>query len=122
MQLRNQGVGYGTIAAQLGLLGSTVKTFCRRNHLQTKQIKNCIHCGNDIELKPQRANRKFCSDDCRRSWWKSHDYLKQRSTFYSITCECCGKTFESYGNDKRKYCDHACYINARYYRKGDAEI
>jgi hypothetical protein len=29
-------------------------------------------------------------------------------------CACCGITFNTIGNSKRKYCSHACYITERY--------
>ena len=31
---------------------------------------------------------------------------------------CCGKPFRAYGNSQRKYCCHACYVQARF-RGGD---
>ena len=32
---------------------------------------------------------------------------------YNLTCEYCGKEFESYGNKNRKYCSRACYVASR---------
>ena len=124
-RMRKQGVSYGNIAAHLGLSVNTVKSFCRRNKLQRSiepelktQSALCPHCGEDIEKEPKRTNRKFCSEKCRREWWKTHDHSKNRRAFYSFICACCGSDFESYGNNKRKYCGHACYIKARFCSEG----
>ena len=37
-----------------------------------------------------------------------------RRAIYECVCECCGKTFSSYGNKNRKYCSHSCYIKGRF--------
>ena len=38
---------------------------------------------------------------------------------YTFICPECGKEFTAYGNAKRKYCSHVCYIAARF-KGGDA--
>lgn len=115
---RLEGLGYGTIAARLGLSENTVKSFCRRNHLTGVASKEpvcvCRHCGQPLALLPKRKERKFCSETCRRAWWKAHQELVNRKAFYLITCAHCGKEFKSYGNRTRKYCSHACYIAQRF--------
>ena len=124
--LRENGAGYGSIAVQLGVSISTIKTFCRRNNLQRKDVedfkkgqgKYCRHCGHDITQQSMSTKRRYCSDQCRHAWWKAHDYPKKH-TFYTIICAHCGESFQSYGNINRKYCSHKCYISARYYRKKD---
>ena len=117
LQMRKRGLSYGSIAKQLNLNENTIKTFFRRGSF--KQIGlSCLLCGNDLLPTLKGRKRKFCSEECRRQWWKTHEELKNRKTFYTIICAYCGKTFESYGNKKKRYCNHACYINARYYDEG----
>ena len=115
---RMEGLGYGAIAVRLGLSENTVKSFCRRNHLTGVAAKEadtvCRHCGQSLAELPGRKGRKFCSEACRRAWWKAHPELVDRTAFYLMTCARCGKEFKSYGNQKRKYCSHACYIAARF--------
>lgn len=63
--------------------------------------------------------RVFCSDECRVKWWHEHpEKIKQRAV-YSFTCAGCGGQFTAYGNSRRKYCSHGCYIRARF-KGGDA--
>lgn len=57
---------------------------------------------------------KFCSDNCRTAWWNAHPEKVNRRAVYHFTCAHCGKPFTAYGNAKRKYCSHACYIADRY--------
>lgn len=112
---RMDGWGYGAIAKQMGISENTVKTFCRRNQLTSVEINAmagfCRECG---EALPGRSNQKFCNDDCRRAWWREHPELVERKAFYPVVCAYCGKEFKSYGQSKRKYCCHACYIAARF--------
>lgn len=120
--LRMEGLGYGAVAARLGLSENTVKSFCRRNHLTGAVAKEasmaCRHCGQPLAESPGRKGRKYCSEACRRAWWKAHPELVDRKAFYLMACARCGKEFESYGNKGRKYCSHGCYIAARF-GKGD---
>lgn len=115
---RMEGLGYGMIAARLELSENTVKSFCRRNHLTGVAAKEapttCRHCGMALSSLPGRKGRKFCSEACRRAWWKAHPELVNRKAFYLMTCAHCGKEFKSYGNRTRKYCSHACYIAVRF--------
>ena len=118
--LRSEGFGYGTIAKKLGISENTVKSFCLRNGLtgvaSKPVITACRYCGKELtqeEGRPIRA-RKFCSEACRRAWWKVHPELINKKAFYAATCAYCGKEFQSYGNRNRKYCSHHCYIMARF--------
>lgn len=115
---RMEGLGYGGIAARLGIPENTVKSFCRRNDLTgTATIEASMarrHCGQPLSGSPGRKGRKFCCEACRRAWWKANPELVDRRAFYRLACARCGKEFESYGNKGRKYCSHACYIAARF--------
>lgn len=72
--LRCEGLGYGAIAARLDISENTVKSFCRRNHLtgvaSKEPVLTCRNCGGPLPQKPKRKQRKFCSESCRRAWWK----------------------------------------------------
>lgn len=120
--LRCEGLGYGAIAARLDISENTVKSFCRRNHLTGVASKEpvlvCRNCGGPLPQKPKRKQRKFCSEACRRAWWKQHPELIHKAAFYPATCAHCGREFQSYGNKNRKYCSHACYIAARFKKGG----
>ena len=120
--LRGEGLGYRAIAARLGISENTVKSFCRRNNLTGVASKEppqvCRQCGQSLAKAPKRKERKFCSEACRRAWWKAHPELVDRKAFYTLACAECGKEFLSYGNQKRKYCSHACYIKARFQKGG----
>ncbi len=119
-ELRQQGLVYRRIAARLGISANTVKGFIYRKGItsqaaaKTKSEGCCPQCGADISLVKERKSRKFCSDACRHAWWKAHEHIIDRRAWYSCVCAGCGKAFKSYGNNKRKYCDHACYISDRY--------
>lgn len=122
--LRCEGLGYKAIASRLAISENTVKGFCRREGLSGDMpppISACRHCGVALEQTPKAKPKKFCSEACRRAWWKVRPYLSERRAFYSLTCAHCGKPFESYGNKNRKYCGHACYIEARFGKEGGHE-
>lgn len=113
--LRRDGVGYGHIAKEVGISINTVKSFCRRNGMASKPDGSvCENCGKPIAQNPGRKRKRFCSSACRNAWWNSHLYLVKHKANYVITCQNCGKTFTVYGDSKRKYCSHACYIAHRF--------
>ena len=121
-RLRGSGLGYGTIASRLGLPLSTVKTYCKRNSLspspcaadtQTDSLF-CPQCGKDVVQAGKRKPRRFCSEECRVTWWNCHKDLVTRKAVYGISCAGCGMMFESYGDRNRKYCSHTCYISTRF--------
>lgn len=111
-KLRFQGLGYKKIAQELGISENTVKSFCRRNPID-KSKKICMQCGKPIIRTPHKREKKFCSDKCRLDWWKEHPELINKKAVYQFTCIQCGQPFESYGNDKRKYCSRSCFATAR---------
>ena len=113
--LRCNGVGYGTIASQLGVSINTVKSFCRRHSLAAPPTDHlCGQCGRPITQNPGRKRKRFCSDACRNKWWNAHLELVKRKAVYTFTCPACGKKFTVYGNRHRKFCSHACYIAYRF--------
>lgn len=128
--LREKGYSYSKIAGVLDRSENTIKAFCRRNNLggvkasrvtakNEKSVK-CKQCEKELEQSEKGTRKKFCSDKCRRQWWKEHDYCIDRKAYYTLTCYECGNKFKSYGNKNRKYCSHNCYIKKRF-GKGDRE-
>jgi endogenous inhibitor of DNA gyrase (YacG/DUF329 family) len=124
LQMRQEGLKPNQIAADLGLSMNTVKSFYRRHALNSvnheKPIDrttgtSCKQCAKPLKQNLKSKPKKFCSDRCRREWWKANAAgSSNRKAFYQLTCSCCGKAFTSYGNNKRKYCSHRCYISDRF--------
>jgi endogenous inhibitor of DNA gyrase (YacG/DUF329 family) len=102
--------------AQLNLSANTVKFYCQRNAdtlnaLIHKDI--CKQCYAKLRRKPRQKPKTFCSDSCRYAWWAAHRDLLHRKAFYRQTCGGCGREFQAYGNDHRKYCSRRCFHAAR---------
>lgn len=130
-KMRLEGGGYIRIATELGISVNTVKSHCRRHGLhgdslesmktrqkedllRSAQYRKCRNCDTPVLQIPGRKAKLFCSDKCRNQWWNTHQNQVTRKAYYKITCACCGKTFMVYGNRRRKYCCHACYIMDRF--------
>ena len=122
--LRGEGLSYAEIARQVDASRDAVISFCRRNGLQ--EIKKpitavkiaaedvCRECGKPLVQVNGMKRRVFCSKECRVKWWKEHPEQLNQKAVYQYTCPHCGKPFSAYGNAKRKYCSHACYISDRF--------
>ena len=127
MELRMLGAGYGKIAQTLDISVNTVKSFCRRHNtekcIKEEQAKvsettQCENCKRPIQQMTKRKKKRFCCDACRNTWWNSHLELVKRKAIYEIRCLNCGNIFQVYGDRRRKYCCHDCYVEARF--KGGA--
>lgn len=129
--LRLKGVGYKAIAAVLGISRDTIRGYCKRNgldgdskvvslNLEEKKNQNliCACCNKVIKQKEHGRVRRFCSEECRRKWWNDNkDKRNKKDTAtYKYTCPHCDREFNSYGNKKRKYCSHNCYIKSRFWK------
>ncbi len=137
VEMRLNGIGYKSIGTVVGLSRDIVRNYCKSHNLSgyasalKKNVQSriesgeaCLYCGGTI-IKPKTGRpKKFCSEKCRREWWKNHPDQINRSeqAFYKLTCQCCGKTFRSYGNKNRKYCSHDCYIKNRFWRMEEDEV
>ena len=122
--LRGEGLSYAEIARQVNVSRDAVISFCRRNGLQ--EIKKprtavktavgdvCRECEKPLVQVDGMKRRVFCSKECRVKWWKEHPERLNQKAVYQYTCPHCGKSFSAYGNSKRKYCSHACYISDRF--------
>lgn len=121
--LATNGYGLRAIAEALCLSKDTVKSFCRRQGIKIGPTKGnekvgngvfCLNCGKALEQTKGKRRKVYCSEKCKNEWWnKRHRELGGKAT-YSLVCKGCGKEFKSYGNAKRKYCSHGCYIKHRF--------
>ena len=109
--LRSRGQTYLQIADNLGLSMNTVKSFCRRYDISKKLCKNC---GKPLVSTAKAKPKTFCSDRCRGVWWKNNRNQMHQKAIYQFTCINCHRSFDSYGNRKRKFCSRSCYISHRY--------
>ena len=131
-EMRLKGEGYRSIATATGLSRDSVRNYCKTHGIngfgeaaklnlqeQIKQGNACLLCGIVIKQPVRGRKKKFCSDACRREWWKKHpdDIEKKEAAIYKTTCIKCGLEFESYGNKNRKYCSQNCYIKDRFYEE-----
>ena len=130
IKLRATGNGYGKIAKSLGISLNTVKSFCRRNDINentviespitlTGETTYCENCGQPIRQIEKQKKKRFCCDKCRNVWWNSHLDQVKRKAVYHFKCLHCCKEFHVYGDKRRKYCSHACYIADRFKAGGN---
>lgn len=132
IKLRATGNGYGKIAQTLDISLNTVKSFCRRNDINgntmtepsvtlTGETTACENRGREIQQIAKRKKKRFCCDKCRNEWWNSHLDQVKRKDVYNFRCPHCGKEFKTYGDKRRKYCSHECYIADRFKGGGGDE-
>ncbi len=120
--LRENGCSYSIVAEETGLNRDTVKSFCRRHDLGGRRSGHgkdfppgvCPQCGAQIGRQAKTKPRRFCCDSCRRAWWSKHPDKGKKKAVYAFSCANCGVRFTAFGNSKRKYCCHSCYIAARF--------
>lgn len=130
IKLRGQGLGYKQIASMVNLSRDSVRSYCKYRGLtgyQTAVKVNmkemiergdaCMFCGGLIKKASTGRPRRFCSEECRRKYWKGHrnEGKKNDKAIYIRVCPYCNETFESYGNKHRKFCCHDHYIKYRFY-------
>lgn len=123
IRMRNKGMSFSQISDIIALSRNTVKSFCRRQNItvqsetSTENISDkfiCKQCGKELHPMQGRKTPKFCSPYCRTKWWNSHPDKVNRKAIYKFICANCGKPFTAYGNKRRKFCSHECYINSRF--------
>lgn len=118
-RLKQQGFGYMKIANLLGISVNTIKSFCKRRKLECSSVNfsmskkkgYCLMCGQELT---GRKDKMFCSRKCRYLWHKEPLTQGIHKGNYECACKYCGKKFFSYGDKKRKYCSHECYVNDRF--------
>lgn len=112
-ELRNSGMGYKSIAKELSLTPSAVRSVCISKYNDPEKYGTCKNCGIRTKQTPGKKKRQFCSDKCRMAWWNSHKDEVNRKAVYTFTCPCCNNEFEAYGNSKRIYCSISCFAKTR---------
>ena len=112
-ELRNSGMGYKTIAKELSLTPSAVRSVCTAKYNNPNLYGTCKNCGIRVKQTPGKKKRQFCSDKCRMAWWNSHKDDVKRNAFYTFKCPCCNSEFVAYGNSKRIYCSISCFAKTR---------
>ena len=85
--------------------------------VSSEKEKTCPECGNIVVQRPHTKPRRFCSTRCRHRWYINHPELMPENSVHHFVCAKCRQPFITYGNKKRKYCSHECYIIDRFYTK-----
>ncbi len=114
LELREQGKGYKRISKELGIpIGTVASFFRRKSEKEAAGVCSCRYCGRRFNQTKGHRQRLFCSDSCRRRWWKENPDRRNLKTYRECTCKKCGKRFVSYGGRDRKFCSRACYSSFR---------
>ena len=136
-QLRLKGLGYKSISKVIGASRETVKYYCKTHGLdgnaadvkiryaeRRRNPEACKQCGRKLVRTGHSGKKLFCTEKCRRDWWKEHpeESVKGKDSFYNFQCAGCGKYFTVYGNKRRKYCSHDCYIVDRFWKGPNKSI
>ena len=119
IKLKQEGYGYKKISKELNLPLSSVRYVCDKGMDDISLLGTCKRCGNTIKSIKGKKRKQFCCDRCRWDWWNSHIKEVNKKAFYTLTCKHCGKEFTAYGNQKRVYCTHECYIKNKKVAKND---
>ncbi|MGT2866788.1 RNA polymerase subunit sigma-70 [Streptococcus fryi] len=121
--LREQGLGYKAIGVRLCLSLNTIKSFCRREAIQTGDKRDaslpdyCHACGRVLTHMGGKKKKRFCGTSCRQTFWNSHLDEVNRQAYSTHACLACRRKFTSYANPKRKYCSRKCYMTDRFGEK-----
>lgn len=73
IKLRESGLSFGEISKQLGISRSTVSSICQR--VKEQEQHRCKMCGLLLKQTSGHRQRIFCSDKCRKAWWRSMSAL-----------------------------------------------
>lgn len=86
-ELRQQNYSYSFIGKVLSLSPNTVKSICRRKNFdasgprktKTEKLHTrlCQNCGAVLPFSG-KLEQKFCSDGCRRKWWKANRRITEK--------------------------------------------
>ena len=69
--LRTAGLSYQAIADETGISLGSIKMYFKRSK-EVIHVPRCEQCNKSLRQDLERANRRFCSDTCRRRWWVAH--------------------------------------------------
>lgn len=109
-----KGYGYKRIATELSLSPNTVKSYIKRNpmdSLVSEQLSVCLCCGKKLVHTPGKKKKKYCSVICKDKWKNNHSVKKDGKL--RLNCEFCGKVFYAYPSRKTRYCSRDCYDKVR---------
>ena len=124
--LRKNGLSLQQIADATGLTKGRVHTLSKRIKDYESDVSladriesggACRFCGTPIvQTEGVGRPRRFCSDHCRRQYWRLHRSEQKRNPaiVYTRTCKYCGEPFEVYGKNDRKYCCRDHYLKHFY--------
>ncbi len=84
---------------------------------------HCKYCGGKLVRNKHSGVKLFCSEECRRAWWKHNPEAADTSKRKKYECKCqyCKRTFISIGKPDRKYCSRECYVKMRFWTDPDEE-
>ena len=119
-ELRSEGYGYKRIAKTLDLTLSVVRYAVNKMSDEDLLEGRCEKCGIKIKSIKGKKRKRFCSDRCRWDWWNKHQKEVDKKAFYTHVCKWCNQEFTSYGNNRRVYCSHDCYIKFKL-NKGETQ-
>ena len=112
-KLRAQGMGYRAIASAANLSRDIVRNYCRSKgiggfHIEYEMNlkermsdgRACAFCGADLDQPLTGRPKRFCSEMCRRSYWRIHraELKKKPTAIYTMECPYCHEIFESYSD------------------------
>ncbi|MFV0441183.1 MAG: DUF2116 family Zn-ribbon domain-containing protein [Lachnospirales bacterium] len=128
------------ISQLMDISHNTVKSFCQRNHVAKPKIikevkkevisketkdtevintldsKHCVNCGKAVEQMSGRKLKKFCSDSCRKIYWKDNQFNVNRKSATENVCPVCSKKYIDYAKNNRKranVCESSGYSSSR---------
>lgn len=106
IDLKKSGCSYKEIAEKLGISVGSVKSIISRYSKTIeleKESYKCKYCGNPLVQTKSKKKKEFCSDKCRKQYWKQKNFCKRE-------CLICHKIFTPSYSDEQKYCSKACYL------------
>jgi len=124
--LRSHGMSARRAADITGLTVDVVRNLCRKIvpnvsdenlHIKIENNEACAFCGAPVEKHGGAGRpRRFCSDHCRRQYWRLHrdEQKKNPDIIFMRICKYCGQPFEIYGKNDRKYCCRDHYLKDFY--------
>jgi hypothetical protein len=119
-ELRVRGNSYADIGVATGLPVGTIKAYCSRNDIKLnlpEQKGACECCGKALIQQVHAPAKRFCSFECRNSWWHDNRDKRLRNGAAHV-CAHCKKQYPSYDSES-KYCSHPCYIAHRFGKGAD---
>ena len=93
---------------------SSIKVARIPKYEDSPKAEYCAQCGSLLMQTPGHRQKRFCTNRCRRLWWKEHPESMDRKAYSPYTCQHCGKAFLQYGSRQRKFCSRKCYLTNRY--------